>query len=178
MAAPRLLPFRTELVVRLQLRVRRPLGRGAWTRAGSGFTLLFEALVLAMAPAMRWRSSPPWVDEHDTRLWRLVRRQVDEARARRSDRAVRSICIDEASSRRGHDYITLFVNLDRSRLLFAAPGKDASTVLRFREDFVVHGSNPAQLEEACCDKSTGLIKGLPDTFPDVPTKFDRFHLMQ
>lgn len=174
--------FRTELVARTP-RVQcarcgvHPVAV-PWARAGSGFTLLFEALVLAMAPAMPMAAVAALVDEHDTRLWRLVRHHVDEARARRSDRAVRSIGIDETSSRRGHDYITLFVDLDRRRVLFATPGKDASTVARFRADFAAHGGKPAQLAEACCDMSTGLIKGLQDAFPDVPITFDRFHLMQ
>jgi transposase len=108
----------------------------------------------------------------------LVRHHVDDARRRRKDRKVRAIGVDETSSRRGHDYITLFVDLATSQLLFATPGKDASTVTRFREDFLAHGGRPEQLEEVCADMSTGFIKGFGEAFPDAPITFDRFHLMK
>jgi transposase len=174
--------FRTELVARTPRVDCARCGTHPvavpWARPGSGFTLLFEALVLAMAPQMPMAAVARLVAEHDTRLWRLVRHHVNEARARRSDRAVRAIGIDETSSRRGHAYITLFVDLARSRLLFATPGKDAATVERFRADFVAHHGRPDQLTELCCDMSTGLIKGVRESFPDIPVTFDKFHVVQ
>ena len=86
------------------------------------------------------------VGEHDTRLWRLVRHHVAEARAQRDDRRVRAVGIDETSSRRGHHYthyISLFVDLERRRLLFATPGREAETVSRFAADLTAHGGDPA-----------------------------------
>ena len=50
-------------------------------RAGSGFTLLFEALVMAMIPAMPVNATAKQVGEHDTRLWRVVHYYVDHALA-------------------------------------------------------------------------------------------------
>ena len=41
-----------------------------WARAGSGFTLLFEAYVLALAKAMPIANAAKRLGEHDTRLWR------------------------------------------------------------------------------------------------------------
>lgn len=174
--------FRTELVARTP-RVNcsrcgvHPVAV-PWARPGSGFTLLFEALVLAMAPQMPMAAVARLVDEHDTRLWRLIDRHGTEARRRRRDHRVRRVGLDETSSRRGHQYITLFVDLDRSRLLFATPGRDAQTVQRFREDFAKHGGRPDQLEEACCDMAPSYLKGLAEAFPGVPVTFDRFHLVQ
>ncbi len=147
-------------------------------RPGSGFTLLFEALVLAMAPQMPMAAVARLVGEQDTRLWRLIQRHVDDARARRRDRKVRRIGIDETSSRKGHHYISLFVDLDRSQLLFATPGKDAATVARFREDLVAHGGKPEHIAEACCDMSAAFLSGLAEAFPDTPVTLDRFHLVQ
>ena len=45
------------------------------------------------------------------------------ARTHASD--VTQIAIDETAARRGHDYITLFVDIDRARVLFATEGRDA-----------------------------------------------------
>ena len=174
--------FRTELVARIPRVDCERCGvhpaTVPWARPGSGFTLLFEALVLAMAPQMPVAAIGRLVDEHDTRLWRLLQYHVDDARRRRKDRKVRAIGIDETSSRKGQQYITLFVDLERSQLLFATPGKDASTVTRFREDFVAHGGRPTHVEELCCDMSAAFLKGVAEAFPGVPVTLDRFHLVQ
>ena len=43
-----------------------------WARPGSGFTLLFEALVMTMVAAMPVKAAARIVGEHDTRLWRVI----------------------------------------------------------------------------------------------------------
>lgn len=52
-----------------------------WARPGSGFTLLFEALVMMLAAEMPVRAIGELVGEHDTRLWRVVHHHVDRALA-------------------------------------------------------------------------------------------------
>jgi hypothetical protein len=44
-----------------------------WARPDSGFTLLFEAMVMTMVSAMPVKAVARMVGEHDTRLWRVVR---------------------------------------------------------------------------------------------------------
>lgn len=63
------------------------------------------------------------VGEWDTKLWRVLKHYVAKARAKRSDRKVRKVGIDETSSRRGHNYITNFVDLEVPRVLFATEGR-------------------------------------------------------
>jgi transposase len=43
-----------------------------WAREGGGFTLLFEALVMALVSAMPVNAVARLVGEHDTRLWRVI----------------------------------------------------------------------------------------------------------
>jgi transposase len=51
-------------------------------RPDSGFTLLFEALVMAMVQAMPVAVVARMIDEWDTRLWRVVHHYVEAARDR------------------------------------------------------------------------------------------------
>lgn len=51
-----------------------------WARPGSGFTLLFEAMVVELAKTQTVADVAAQVGEHDTRLWRFIRHYVDEAR--------------------------------------------------------------------------------------------------
>jgi transposase len=84
--------FRTELVARTPRvdcsRCRVHPVAVPWARTGSAFTLLFEALVLAMAPQMPMAAVARLVNEHDTRVWRLIDRHVTDARRRWRDHRV------------------------------------------------------------------------------------------
>jgi transposase len=120
------------------------------------------------------------IDEHDTRLWRVLQHYVDKARAEADFSQVTTIGVDETSRRRGHRYITVFMDLapERRRVLFATEGKDAATVQAFKDDLEAHGGKPEQIKEACLDMSSAFIRGLNDQFPDAHLTFDNFHLMQ
>ena len=52
-----------------------------WAREGSGFTLLFEAYIMAMAKDMPVNAIARLVKEHDTRLWRVLNHYVEKARS-------------------------------------------------------------------------------------------------
>jgi transposase len=74
---------------------------------------------------------------------------------------VTKVGCDETSARRGHDYVSLFMDLEIRRVMFATPGKDADTVKAFAEDLAAHGGEPkTQVKEVCCDMSPAFIKGI------------------
>ena len=50
-----------------------------WARSGSGFTLLFEAMIMTLSKAMPVKTIAAFVNEHDTRLWRVLHHYVDDA---------------------------------------------------------------------------------------------------
>jgi transposase len=149
-----------------------------WARPDSGFTLLFEAMVMTMVSAMPVAAVARIVDEHDTRLWRVVHHYVDEGRARTDASEVTRLAIDETAARRGHDYITLFVDIDQARVLFTTEGKDAATVATFAEDLAAHGGDPAAIEEVCIDMSPAFIKGVAESLPEAGVTFDKFHAVK
>ncbi|AEM48426.1 transposase IS204/IS1001/IS1096/IS1165 family protein [Acidithiobacillus ferrivorans SS3] len=147
-----------------------------WARPGSHFTLLFEGLLMTLIKHMPVKTVADLVGEHDTRLWRVVEHYVNEARAAMDMSAVRNVGLDETSNRRGHDYITLFVDLEAQRLLFATPGKDAKTVEAFATDLAAHGGDPKAIEEVSMDLSPAFQKGAAEHLPKAQITFDRFHL--
>ena len=149
-----------------------------WARPDSGFTLLFEALVMTMVSAMPVRAVARIVGEHDTRLWRVVHHYVDQARAKVDAAAVTQIAVDETAARRGHDYITLFVDIDQARVLFATEGKDANTVAAFADDLTAHGGDPQAISEVCIDMSPAFIRGVAENLPKAAVTFDRFHAVK
>lgn len=151
-----------------------------WARPGSGFTLLFEALVLELAPHMPVAALARLVREHDTRIWRVIEHYVEGARAEADYSEVTSIGIDETSARRGQDYVSLFMDLglEQPRVLFATEDRDASTVERFAEDLGAHCGDPDLVTSVCCDMSPAFQLGVEENLGNAAITFDRYHVIQ
>ena len=86
-----------------------------WARPGSGFTLLFEALAMTLITAMPVAAAARLVGEHDTRMWRVLHHWVEQAVSAQDFADVKRVAIDETAARRGHDYVSLFVDIDAGR---------------------------------------------------------------
>jgi transposase len=149
-----------------------------WARPGSGFTLLFEAYVILMAQQMPVNSLGQLMGEHDTRLWRLLHHYVHSAREQVDMSATERVGMDETSKSRGHDYVSLFVDLDERKVIFATEGKDATTVERFSQDLAAHQGAPESVEEVCCDMSPAFINGVGQHLPNAQFTFDKFHVIK
>jgi len=149
-----------------------------WARSGSGFTLLFEAMIMLLAKSMPVKTLGEFVGEHDTRLWRVIHHYVDKGRAEANYSGVQAVGFDETSSKRGHDYVSLFVDLDGPNILYATEGKDSSTVQRFKKDLIEHGGLEENIKQMCCDMSPAFIKGVEEQFPKAELTFDKFHIMK
>jgi transposase len=149
-----------------------------WARPGSGFTLMFEALLMVLVRSMTVREAALLVGEHDTRIWRLLHYHVEDARTRVDMSEVSRIGVDETGAKRGQKYITLVVDMEAKKLLFGVEGRDQETLKAFKEDLVAHGGDPDRIMEASIDMSPAFIKGLGDHFPNARLTFDRFHVMK
>jgi len=149
-----------------------------WAREDSGFTLLFEAFIMSMVKVMPVNNVAEKVSEHDTRLWRIVLHYVEKARDRSVFSDVIRAAFDETSARKGHDYVTLFSDLDTRRVIFVADGKDSSTVEAFAADLKAHGGDPEAITEVCIDMSGAFIKGTAEHLPNAQITFDKFHAVK
>ena len=149
-----------------------------WARPGSGFTLMFEALLMVLVRSMTVSEAARLVGEHDTRIWRLINYHVEDARSRVDMSEVCRVGIDETGAKRGQKYITLVVDMEAKKLLFGVEGRDQETLKAFKADLVAHGGDPAKITEASLDMSPAFIKGLEDHFPNAKLTFDRFHVMK
>ena len=108
-----------------------------WARPRSGFTLLFEALVMAMVREMPVATLAGLVGESDMRIWRIVHHYVDQAVEAQNLEGVERVGIDETSSRRGHEYVSVFADLDERRGVFVRRGprsRDGAGVLAVPRD--------------------------------------------
>jgi len=149
-----------------------------WGRKQSGFTVLFEAFVMVLAKEMPISRIGELVDEHDTRIWRIVNSHVKRAYKKKRFTVVKKIGTDETSSRKGHNYVTIFADMDNGEVLFATEGKDAGTIKRFAKELPEHDAKPEQIEEVTIDMSPAFIAGTRDYLTKANVTFDKFHVIQ
>lgn len=149
-----------------------------WARPGSGFTALFEAVALTMMRSCPVCETARILGVDDMALWRLLERSVSRARAGSDHSWVRRVAVDETSCRRGQDYISVFVDQDARRVLFACRGHAASSIEAFKKDLIEHGGDPARIEAFSCDMGPSFLSGISKHFPQSQVVLDKFHLVK
>lgn len=143
----------------------------------SGFTLLFEALVLMLARQMPFAAVARIVGESAYRVLAVCRRYVALALQAADFSQVSALAIDETSRARGHDYITLAADAHERRVLSVTPGRDAAAVRAIAAELAEHGCPPEQIESVSIDMSPAFIKGCTEHLPDARITFDKFHVV-
>src|SRR5208282_2040952 len=175
--------FQHECFLEVRIpRVKLPDGRVVqaapdWIGKLAGFTLLFEALVLAMAQQMTFAAVAKLVDESWHRVHAICSRYVDLALAEADLSRVTAVAIDETSCRRGHNYLTLAADSEARKVVFVTEGKDATTIARFAEHLPEHNAAPEQISSVSIDMSTAFIKGVTEHLPNARITFDKFHVV-
>ena len=143
----------------------------------SGFTLLFEALILMLAQQMPFAAVARVVGESAHRVMAVCECYVDIALGLADFSDVEALAIDETSRARGHDYVTLVADAVERRVLFVTEGKDAKTIEALAEDLQAHGCPPEQIASVSIDMSPAFIKGVSKELPNARITFDKFHVV-
>ena len=151
-----------------------------WARPGSRFTLLFEQAALVLAREMPVLAAARFIGITDKRLWRIVEHYVRQAVAGLDLRGLRAVGLDETASKRGHNYVTVFIDMDRrdKPVIFVVPGKGKACVAAFREFLLGHGGEPTRVAEVVCDMSPAFLAALAENFANAAITVDWFHVVQ
>lgn len=149
-----------------------------WAGRMLGFTLLFEALLLELCRNMPVHQVAKMTGVSDEKLWRMLDLYVEAARFDEDCSALSIVGMDETSVAKGHDYITLFVDMNQRKTLYVAEGKGSETVKDFAEYLTEHNGKPEQIEAVSCDMSPAFIKGVNDNLPKAEITFDKFHILK
>ena len=148
-----------------------------WAEPNSGFTALMEGLVinwllsLASIKTVAQQLRLTW-DQVDGIMCRAVERGL----LRRKRVEVKRIGVDETSFQRRHEYVTIVTDLDRTRVLHVADGRNRESL-----DIFFRGLDADQLaaiEAVAMDMCRAYIASVSDHVPDAERKiaFDKFHV--
>ena len=148
-----------------------------WARPGSGFTLLFEMLVLKLSREMSVAGVAEVMGEQANRIWRILGHYVDRARRQVDLSGFHILGIEEFSLRKGHVYMTSFSDLEASRVIYLGESRRKEVVEEFVEDLRGRGTDPGQIDLVCCDMWDPYLHGLRNHLFQVQVVFDHFHIM-
>ena len=149
-----------------------------WEGKSKHFTQEFEAFALTLMREMPMKKVGEIVEVDDMRLWRMLLTDVDEAYAKLEMSEVTCVGADEMNRRKGHNYLTVFCDLLRKRVLFACEGKEAKAWEAFAQGLCEHNGAPRAIAQASIDMSPAYIKGVKENCRNAEIVFDKFHVVR
>jgi transposase len=147
-----------------------------WAEPGSWFTREFELLAAYLAQHTNKTLVSTLLRVAWATVGNIVGRVVDRLRPRDVFDGVTSIGVDELSYRKHHAYITVVVDHDRGRIIWARPGKNADTLKAFFAD--LGAERCARLHRVSIDMSPAYEKAVREAAPNAEVVFDRFHVQR
>lgn len=153
--------------------------RVPWADTGSRFTMLFEAFAIdvllrtqtvtgAMAILrLKWDAT-----------WNIMQRAVQRGKARKEALPLPRIGIDEKAFKKGHSYLSMIYDLDRSTVEAISEGNDTEAAKACFSQLTEE--QVASVEAIAMDMSAAYVKAAKETIPLAESKIvhDRFHVMQ
>ena len=149
-----------------------------WAREGADFTFPFESFAMTLVREMPVNKVSEIIKADDNKLWRMMQYYTEAARQEKDYSGVKQIGIDETSKAKGHDYVSLFVDLAKKRTIFVAEGKGSETMTAFVKDFEERHGNPQNITDVSIDMSPAFMKGVEANLPNAAVTFDKYHIMK
>jgi transposase len=118
------------------------------------------------------------IGENAHRLWTIFNYWIRRAYNADQPKAPKKLGLDETSKKKGHDYITLSVDLDERRVLHVAEGKDKKAVEAVKKYLESKEIDVNKVSHASMDMSPSFISGVSEYFPKAQIHFDRFHVVR
>lgn len=149
-----------------------------WSRPGSGFTLLFESYALALiqmtaSVAVTARHLGLYPHRVQT-LYDAYTKLAYQESVGNGIAAPETIGVDETNCHKGHDYITIAVDMDSKEILGIEDGKSSDALLAIAKRM----DEPQRVKAVSLDMSPAFIAGSRESFPNATLTFDRFHVMR
>jgi len=149
-----------------------------WAKKGSGLSISLEKQLIDFSMHMPVSQVANKFKIKDTMIWRRLEKYTKQELKNKNFENVVKIGVDETSRKRGHNYITTFLDLDSKKIIFITKGKDSSTFKEFKTFFEKHKGKCKNIKEVSIDMSGAFIKGVNDVLPNARITFDKFHIIQ
>ena len=150
-----------------------------WASKGSSFTLKYEENVLDLVGGgMSSSAIGQRLGIGAKRVFRILRRYVSVALANQDIEEVKELSVDETSTRRGHNYVTILADRATKKVVGVSPGKDKEAFAHALIDMEVRGGDRTRVKAITMDMSRAYISAANAYMGQAAIVFDRFHIVK
>ena len=150
-----------------------------WAKPGSSFTLLFEQLVLdVVKEGMSCSAAGRHLGIGGKRITGIIGRYVGHALATQTLKPVKEMSVDETSSKKGHNYLTILADRKAKKVVGVSEGKDKIAFTEALMDMEIRGADRKKVKTITMDMSRSYIAGVNEQLPQADIVFDRFHIIK
>lgn len=149
-----------------------------WAAKGSRFTLMFEALAIRVLKAARSvEEARRFLNLNWHQVEAIKKRAVARGLERRKSVDIPYIGIDEKQFRKGHNYISLLVNLNAGRVLDVVEER-TEVATKALLDKALNTQQQAQVKAVALDMWKPFANAVNEKMPQADIVHDRFHISQ
>lgn len=116
------------------------------------------------------------ISEPDNNLWRVIKNYVNQGLSTKKHHYLRKIAVDEKSYKKGHEYVSVFTDLDTGEVVFVTQGRKKEVFEGFKNWVLSMGFTQERVELFSMDMSKSYQAGRELYFPKSEVVFDRFHI--
>lgn len=148
-----------------------------WADHHARITYRLEFLLLTYAQLMTQKAAAKLLNMANSTFSDVLHRTISRIRDGHRIRGLKAIGIDEVSYCKGHKYITVVYDLERSRVLWVGKGKGSDTINRFFKT-ELSDYQKKKIVWGCCDMSETYINAIKKHCPNAQLVLDRFHIVK
>jgi len=147
-----------------------------WAVRGSGFTALFEALVIDWLHEASIRAVARQLRVSWSSIDRIMARAVARGMARREAVSPERLCVDETSFQKRHEYVTVVTDPDAGHVLHVAQDRRTESLEQFYTG--LDAAQKAAIRGVSMDMWPAFITATRRHIRDADSKigFDKFHV--
>lgn len=150
-----------------------------WARPNSGFTLLFEKhLLIHLKLTNCFTATASYFKIYPQRVRNVYDHYTLEDYQKREVEVAEQTGLDETSTKKGHNYISVFVNMETGKVIDIQDGKSSQAIQLFAKALKESGQKIEEIKDFSIDMSPAFISGLKKYFPNANITFDRFHVVK
>jgi transposase len=155
--------------------LRKPVVGVSFADPGRSYTRSFERLVLDLRQSMTLRDVARHLGISDWMVRDIEKRYLGRHFAKPRLKDLKHIAIDEISTKKGHKYLTIVMDLESGAVVFVGRGKGAEALKPFWKRLQ---ASHAQVEAVAMDMSSAYYQAVCEHLPEAAVVFDWFHIVK
>lgn len=147
-----------------------------FTEPYSRCTVRFEDLVARLCRLMSVKAVAGLLELDRKLVKRIDKKYLKKEFDKIDCSGLKFIAVDEVASKKGHNYFTVVLDLEKTRVVWVGKGRKEETLNQF---FAEIGSEISkQIEAVACDMWDPYLKSIRQNAPQAQPVFDKFHVLQ